>query len=119
MKTVLEAETAQKKVDTGKDFDHAHIRSRIARDDPPSDKNLKTGNLNEVNVAKSIGEKRNESVKLWFMKYLKRDDDVITYEKLVWVILWVPKQYKYISTCGFRSRLLPKNSPEWLELLPG
>jgi len=38
MKTVLEAETAQKKVDTG--------------------------NLNEVNVAKSIGEKRNESVKL-------------------------------------------------------
>ena len=71
MKTVLEAETAQKKVDTGKDFDHAHILSRIARDDPPSDKNLKTGNLNEVNVAKSIGEKRNESVKLWFMKYLK------------------------------------------------
>jgi len=64
MKTVLEAETAQKKVDTGKDFDHAHLIMHRARDDPPSDKNLKTGNLNEVNVAKSIGEKRNESVKL-------------------------------------------------------
>ena len=69
MKTVLEAETAQKKVDTGKDLDH-FLKVGCARDVagiPPSDKNLeilKTGNLNEVNVAKSIGEKRNESVKL-------------------------------------------------------
>ena len=71
MKTVLEAETAQKKVDTGKDFD-SFLKVRWARrahrvtGTPPSDKNLQIlkGNLNEVNVAKSIGEKRNESVKL-------------------------------------------------------
>ena len=86
MKTVLEAETAQKKVDTGKDFDVffcAH-RARWVIGDLSSDKDLKifkSGNFNEVNVAKSIGEKRNESVKLWIMKYLNRDDDVITCEK--------------------------------------